>query len=347
MSRRLVLCFDGTWNTPDDRSPEGSKCETNVCQLYRSLAESDTQKKWYDEGVGNKWYNRFRGGIFGCGLSKNIKEGYNYLIDHYEDGDEIFIFGFSRGAYTARSLVGMIRNCGLLHKQYKREIDYAFELYRIKDEGPDSQTAINFRNRYSRDIPIKFLGIWDTVGALGIPVQSFRTFNQKVFEFHDTELSSIVEYGFHAVAIDEHREHYKATLWDPKKKPNQTIEQVWFSGAHCNVGGGYEDDRLSNITLRWMQEKAKACGLEFNTLAKVEEKSYIAGIMDSFSDFLKGLYSRLSQRYYRPLGQAAFGNELVDDTVKFKIKHDATYRPKNMGLHDLVKKQEQAPPEGT
>ena len=228
MPKRLILCFDGTWNRPDDDHPEGEHVETNVRRIFESILEKDTngrqQLKWYDEGVGTKWYQRFQGGAFGLGLSENIRQGYRYLVDRYEEDDEVYLFGFSRGAYTARSLVGLMRNCGLLRVSEHKRIEEAYELYRTRDEGADSETALAFRQKYARDIRIKFLGIWDTVGALGIPIESFDQFNRRHFEFHDTELSSIVEHAYHAVAVDEHREPYAVTLWDPKIKPRQTME---------------------------------------------------------------------------------------------------------------------------
>src|SRR5262249_39840724 len=161
--------------------------------------------------------------------------------------------------------------CGLLPKGVLKEpnpgnsdrLMEAYELYRTRDASPDSIRAQNFREKHkSRIIEIIFLGVWDTVGALGIPVESFDEFNKEQFEFHDTELSGIVRNAFHALATDEHRQPYAATLWDPKKKLDQVVEQRWFLGAHADVGGGYKDRQLSDITLNWMQLRAQACGLE-------------------------------------------------------------------------------------
>ena len=159
----------------------------------------------------------------------------------------MFVFGFSCGAYTARSLVGMIRNCGLLPAGGSGDgpdslaMLEAYELYRARDEGPDSEAAMAFRaTRKSPLINIKCLGVWDTVGALGIPIESFEAFNKQAFEFHDVQLSGLVENAFHAVAVDENREPYKVTLWAPNERPRQVLEQRWFIGAHADVGGGYE-----------------------------------------------------------------------------------------------------------
>ncbi len=366
MSKRICLCFDGTWNSPSNNADLGAVTpagdganfekvdlkggvETNVCRLYRSIkvtpkkTSAVTQIKWYDKGVGTDWYDRVAGGAFGLGLSRKIREGYKFLSDVYDDGDSVFIFGFSRGAYTARSLVGMVRNCGLIAKGVLKktnpddndELMEAYELYRTRDASPDSTRAQNFRKKHdARIIEISFLGVWDTVGALGIPVESFEEFNKEQFEFHDTELSGIVKNAFHAVAVDEHRQPYAATLWDPKKKPDQVVEQRWFVGAHADVGGGYKDRRLSDMTLNWMQLKAQACGLELEAagIPNVSDKNWAGTVADSFRDFLGGVFHLFHRPYYRPIGGAEFGNEVVDDCVAGRVKSDVTYRPKNSGL---------------
>lgn len=340
MPKRLILCFDGTWNRPDEEHPEGEHVETNVCRIYESILERDTngrrQIKWYDEGVGTRWFQRIQGGAFGMGLSENIRQGYRFLIEQYEQDDEVFLFGFSRGAYTARSLVGLIRNCGLLYTPDRERIAEAYELYRTRDEGADSEVALAFRKKYARDIRITFLGVWDTVGALGIPIESFDDFNRRHFEFHDTELSSIVENAYQAVAVDEHREPYAVTLWDPRVKPRQTLEQRWFLGAHCDVGGGYHDRRLSDVALHWMQQKAAACGLALTPVQLPPDvrSSATAPITDSFKEFLKGMYSLFHRRYYRPVAQTVYGQEAIDDSVKQRLESDPYYRPKNKGVRE-------------
>lgn len=340
MAKRLIVCFDGTWNRPDDNHPEDEQVETNVRRIFESIADQDAngkkQIRWYDPGVGTEWYRRLRGGAFGLGLSENIRQGYRFLIEQYEEGDEVFLFGFSRGAYTARSLVGLIRNSGLLRAVDNNRIDEAYELYRTRDEGADSEAALTFRKKYARDMRITFLGVWDTVGALGIPIESFEEFNKRHFEFHDTELSSIVENAYHAVALDEHREPYAVALWNPKIKPHQTMEQRWFLGAHCDVGGGYEDRRLSDLTLHWMQQQAAACGLALTPVQLPSDviSYYTAPISDSFKKFLKGLYSLFHHRYHRVVCQTVYGNEKIDDSVKTRLASDPYYRPKNAGLRE-------------
>jgi uncharacterized protein (DUF2235 family) len=332
--KRIVLCFDGTWNTPDDDTDDGDE-STNVHLLHQAVAAADAagvkQDKWYDEGVGTRWYTKIPGGAFGVGLSENIREGYEALVDRYEDGDEIFVFGFSRGAYTARSLVGMIRNAGLLRRQHRKLVGKAYALYRTRNDTADSENSRFFRQSYAREVKVKCVGVWDTVGALGVPLKSFQWFNRHYYEFHDTELSGIVENGFHALAIDEHRENYQATLWAPRQKPAQRIEQAWFVGAHSNVGGGYKERALSDVTLKWMVERVgKHTGLAFDA-AKLPGAATSVGapIVDSYAKFLRGVYKTVSERYLRPIGVTTFGAERVDPSVVERWRNDPHYRPKN------------------
>jgi uncharacterized protein (DUF2235 family) len=154
MTKKIVLSFDGTWNTPDQNIDDGDE-STNVWKLHDAILPVDgngaQQDKWYEKGVGTKWYNKLRGGAFGVGLSKKIQEGYQHLVKTFEDGDLIYIFGFSRGAYSARSLVGLIRNAGLLKREHVKRVSEAYSLYRTRDEGADSENARFFRLKYARD----------------------------------------------------------------------------------------------------------------------------------------------------------------------------------------------------
>lgn len=339
--KRIVLCFDGTWNRPDDAHPDDARVETNVRRFFDSLhsvgGDGVAQPAWYNEGVGTSWFNKFPGGAFGFGLDKHIVEGYEQLAKTYEDGDDVYILGFSRGAYTARSLVGMIRNCGLVRPGFAVNglSLMAYGIYRTRDDGPDSAAARAFRSMFSRAIPIKFLGVWDTVGALGIPldIPAVAAIDRALYEFHDTELSGIVQHAYQAAALDEHRVDYDVTLWNPKAKPEQTVEQRWFVGAHSDVGGGYNDRRLSDITLQWMQEKAQGLDLSLDRIMAGPE-NYKAAPVDSFAQFLDGLYAKLKGKpFLRPVLQTAFGNEVLDATIA-RRRADAAlqYAPANPGL---------------
>jgi uncharacterized protein (DUF2235 family) len=344
MTTRLVVCFDGTWNRPDANDVDPTaQVETNVCRFYEAtlsgkLPGGDSQKKWYDTGVGTNWYDRVVGGVFGIGIDQKIREGYQWLAENYPDPDtsniEVFVLGFSRGAYTARSLVGMIRNCGLLLPENAHRVADAYALYRQRDESPDTGQARAFRARYSREIKIKFLGVWDTVGALGIPLHALQWLNAKEYAFHDTELSGIVENAAHAIAIDEFRVDYQATLWAPVVKPGQNVEQRWFVGAHADVGGGYPSRLLSDITLAWMMGKAAAAGLAIDSteIPAVAKANWMLAPTDSYGQFLDGAYAKTHPPYYRIMQIGSGLNELLDDSVRNKCRDDTGYHPKNQGF---------------
>jgi uncharacterized protein (DUF2235 family) len=209
----------------------------------------------------------------------------------------------------------------------------AYGIYRTRDDGADSATAKLFRRAFSREIKIKFIGVWDTVGALGIPLNLLEDANMKFYEFHDTKLCRLVENACQAVAIDEHRGDYDVSLWSPTEKPQQ-LEQRWFIGAHCDVGGGYKDRRLSDLTLRWMQDKAAALGLALDSVS-VDAENYQGELTDSYARFLKGVYAKKNARHYRAIGATRFGNEVIDDSVTRRRKQDREYEPQNNGLPKL------------
>ncbi|HYH69293.1 MAG TPA: DUF2235 domain-containing protein [Urbifossiella sp.] len=340
--KRIVLCFDGTWNTPaDDAIPEEERVETNVRRFFQSVpltaADGTVQDPWYNEGVGTGRLNRELGGAFGVGLDQHIVDGYRHLVDTYEDGDEVYVLGFSRGAYTARSLVGMIRNCGLVRPKFAAlRVPMAFGIYRTRQDGPDSSVARGFRSAFGREIRVRFLGLWDTVGALGIPGPFLDRVDAALYQFHDTRLSSIVDRAYHALALDEHRSDYAATLWDEAAAPGQVFEQRWFAGAHSDVGGGYPDRRLSDLSLRWMQDRAAEAGLELKPVG-VRPDGFAGPPTDSYALFLGGKFARLVPRHFRPVFATTAGNEVLDPSVE-RRRGDAglAYRPGNPGLPAAV-----------
>lgn len=339
MARNIIICFDGTWKTPDRKPSVDGDASSNVWKLHQAIPEhldGQVQLKWYGAGIGTRWYSKLPGGAFGVGLSRQIQDGYRQLVRLYEEGDRVFIFGFSRGAYSARSLAGMIRNAGLLKPDQQRRVSQAYALYRTRDEGPDSESARFFRRRYSREISIHCLGVWDTVGALGIPVASFDWFNQAYYRFHDTRLSHIVRHAFHAVAVDEHRRNYCATLWEPREQPEQILEQTWFCGAHANVGGGYADNPLSDLPLHWMAERARSCGLAVDMRRLPPLPAPLAPIADSWRGFLGGAYSRIEPRHFRPIGATPHGQERLHPSVLQRMLLQPGYRPKNPVLGYLA-----------
>jgi uncharacterized protein (DUF2235 family) len=336
MSRNIVVLFDGTWNK--------RSTHTNVIRMRDSIRthgrEDPEQPCFYDEGVGTQWYNRFSGGAFGRGLSENIQEGYAWLSRIHRDGDRIYVFGFSRGAYTARSLVGLIRKCGLLNGAGARAVAEAYALYRDKDVHPDAAQAVEFRKRHAREVRVRFIGVWDTVGALGIPISQIP-FSRDYYQWHDTELSKIVDYAIHAVAVDEHRKDFGVTLWSKAKPENVKVEQRWFAGAHSDVGGG-EGGTLPNLALRWLQDMAESAGLALKGKAEAGAGDDLGPISDSFGHFMFGLYRWFRERYHRPFGAGA--NEVVDESVWRRWRADPSYRP--VSLRDHPQRPTDAPPAG-
>ncbi|MBL9154463.1 MAG: DUF2235 domain-containing protein [Verrucomicrobiales bacterium] len=259
--KHIVICADGTWNSPEE---EGI---SNVLRLAEAIAPvtptGTKQVVFYDWGVGTD-RKKLTGGISGDGLDKNIMDGYRFIVQNYDPADRLFLFGFSRGAYTVRSLAGLIRNSGILKREHAGRVDDAFELYRQRQpsKAPDAPAAVDFRQRYAvADLsPIEFLGVWDTVGSLGIPVPLFGVLNSANYLFHDTSPSRIIQCARHAMAIDEVREDFPVGRWDPK--PGLDLKEVWFAGVHSDVGGGYTDDRrLSEIPAAWILREAASRGL--------------------------------------------------------------------------------------
>jgi uncharacterized protein (DUF2235 family) len=261
--KRIAIFADGTWNSPERGGA------TNVLRMTRAVkpqTEAAEQVAFYDWGVGTD-RKKLMGGISGVGIDKNIMDCYRFIVHNYDPGDQLFFFGFSRGAYTVRSLAGFIRNCGLLQRPHANKIGDAFRLYRkrTKASGPNESEARSFRRKYAvADItPIEFVGAWDTVGALGIPVPFWGTLNDRKFLFHDTEPSKIVQHARHAVSMDENREDFAPVLWSDK--PSIDLLQVWFAGVHSDVGGGYRNRGLSDCASSWMVGEASKLGLQFES----------------------------------------------------------------------------------
>jgi uncharacterized protein (DUF2235 family) len=259
--KRIVIFTDGTWNSPEQGGA------TNVLQMARAVrpeVDSIEQVAFYDWGVGTD-RKKLMGGISGAGIDKNIMDCYRFIVHNYNDGDQLFFFGFSRGAYTVRSLAGFIRNCGLIKREHADKIPAAYKLYRkrTRSSSPDMPQAVNFRKDYAvaNITPIEFVGVWDTVGALGIPVPFWGTLGEREFLFHDTEPSKIIQHARHAVSIDENRMDFEPTLWS--QKPGLDLQQVWFAGVHSDVGGGYDEPGLSHCASQWMLKEANNFGLEF------------------------------------------------------------------------------------
>ena len=341
MKRIAVFC-DGTWNTPD-KSENGKLCQTNVVKMANALSEKSldgtVQLLYYDTGIGSagNLLSRAYDGATGTGISSKILQAYLFIIQNYEPGDELFLFGFSRGAFTVRSLSGLIRNSGILKVQNIDLISRAYGIYhsRKPQHQPREVEATLFRKTYAFEetTRIKFVGVWDTVGALGNPLW-MNSILSKRNQFHDTDLSSRIDFAFHALAIDEKRKNFEATLWHQQQHSlNQVLEQVWFPGVHSDVGGGYPEAGLSDLALQWMLWKAQSCNLNFDSIVMNPDPMAVK------HETYKGFYT-LQHKLYRPINKVepdqGNTNEYLHPAVMERYNKDKNYRPQN--LEDYMSK---------
>jgi uncharacterized protein (DUF2235 family) len=353
--KRLALYLDGTWNSVDSN--------TNVWRMRALTAKKSKDGKpqlvYYEVGV-----NGFMGGVFGQGLDENIRLAYEWLVENYNDGDEIFIFGFSRGAYTARSLAGLIAVDGLLKAGSPIGVTELFDRYKKGDEetiwklmdmeasgdGDKLTEQEKWLLKYSQPVNVKVIGVWDTVGSVGLAVGDILGISSSQFDYLQTGLRIHILNGYHALAIDEHRKNFAPTLWDMRhpKDPNapiaqprtlSSVEQRWFVGAHANVGGGYETDLLAQAPLRWMMKKAEMQGLSFRSEVALDGDALKAPIADSYRSFGYGWYARVTSPFYRIIGRDPDVrddgshinvNETIDATVFERWRADPAYRPANL-----------------
>jgi hypothetical protein len=355
-TRRLVLLFDGTWSKPESN--------TNVERLRMLVAAHDStgvpQVVEYIAGVGvTPGLTHLLGGAFGFGLTGNVHDGYRWLCETWQAGDELYLFGFSRGAYTARSVAGMIRKCGLLRPDAKGAVSKgavsdAYDFYRATNCKPDDPAAVDWRAQHSIVIDIHFIGVWDTVGSLGIPdTAAWFPYSRARYQFHDTELSRIVKYAYQALALDEHRADFAPAVWTRNPytvKPGETltskkaeqieIEQRWFIGAHGDVGGGNETDGagrkpdpLPDLPLAWLQRKAMDCGLACSEVLVPATDAWTGVPRDSYGQFMFGLYKHFKSPIDRMLGTSI--NEQIDASVWQRWRMDANYRSPSV-VHALA-----------
>lgn len=347
MSKRLVMCCDGTWNTPDRRAT------TNVAKVALTVAPLDEngqeQRLFYQRGVGTNPDERIRGGVFGFGLSRDVRNTYRFIVENFDPGDELFFFGFSRGAYTARSTVGFVRNAGILRRDQAHRVDEAYALYRsrTKRSHPRSMESELFRRSYSHESPIRFLAVWDTVGALGIPFSGSRLIDlvNRRWQFHDTTLSSSVVVACHALAIDEKRGAFQPTIWPASKATDgQRREQVWFTGDHSDVGGGHSDAALSDIPLLWMVDQAQSCGLTFNAdafartgisdaKARNTGKIVAPNAFGHVHESHKTLPFRLLPKFERRLGVTDGAHEYVASSAIQRHRDGRHYAPPGLAAY--------------
>lgn len=348
--KRLIVCCDGTWQDLECPYP------TNVVKIAQAIEpiakDGISQVVFYDEGIGTggstvveKKLDRISGGALGKGIDKNIQDGYRFLCLNYSPGDEIYLFGFSRGAYTVRSLAGLMYNSGLLSRSNIRHIPEAYRLYRDRLK-PDHPDIAEFRHKYSFKTekygdraPITLLACWDTVGSLGIPdLTSFLNLDRKInekYQFHDPKLSPIIQNALHAVAIDEQRSTFYASLMEKSNRTqDQRLIQKWFPGDHGCVGGGSEEQSgLSDAALKWMIDSIGELelGLEIDTIViptgvspnpdadyKVEPKSIIG---------------RMTRILGKKVREVSDNFDDLHDSVKTRWRDRKDYRPNNLHKH--------------
>lgn len=342
--KRLVICCDGTWQRLYGDSL------TNVALTARSVASRDAkgnlQIVYYSAGIGaslsglSLWQ-----GMTGSDLDDHLLDAWLFINFNYEPGDQIYLFGFSRGAYTVRSLAGLLRKCGILRREHVDKARTALDLYRHRELTADSEEAERFRvahaiawPRLARpftsppvDLSIRYLGVWDTVGSLGIPrLLPISIGLNAQYEFHDTALSRAVEHARHAVAIDERRAAFAPTLWSnidafntPGTRPR--VAQQWFPGDHGGVGGG-SSRGLSNCALLWVLEGAELAGLQ---IAR-EPGSVISGCMADIDPIYPAVDGKgfaimraLSSRWRKGLNRYSDINE----AARLRWVANADYRP--------------------
>jgi len=327
MAKRIVFCADGTWQLP--------RSNTNVYRLYKALTVTSEQVTYYDDGVGADATGiyHFLDGAFGLDLLQKVQNAYTKIAHVFEPDDEIFLFGFSRGAYTVRCLAGMIANCGLPTGTFSDDcVAQAYQAYR--DPSHRASTLSGAAACGFGDATIRMLGAWDTVGSLGIPA-IFGGIDVDRFGFLDTGLHPDIKNAYHCLAIDETRAQFPATLWTSPPAPGQTIEQVWFTGCHGDVGGGTElgggvDDttRLCDITLGWMVAKAQALGLTMDPTVSSQYATLPAKYaLDAMGSSWK---PQDGPPHLRPVPE----NHGIANSVALRIQYALTYQPGNLTIDE-------------
>jgi len=297
--RNLILLFDGTWN-----KAQGDK--TNVVKLYKLLPDTSVENIHYEEGVGVKSEEEILGGVFGEGIDERILGAYSFLQSRYTDkgfDNRLFIFGFSRGAYTARTFAQLLYYCGV--PTPKGDCQKAWDCYYHQD-GRAAEKLKQFGDSF--DVSIEMVGVWDTVKSTLDPDRK------------DTTLYPNVKAAYHAMAIDEKRRNFPVLRFAEDKR----ITQNWFAGVHSDIGGGYprDESQLSDITLNWMVDAARQHGMEF-----------IADVMDYLDPKSTGMMHDSYEGFWKTLGESVRhigDHESVHSSVKARLEGNVGYHPANL-----------------
>ncbi len=307
--KRLIVCNDGTWNTPDQED-NGIPAPTNVVKLRNCILPEDAGKVkqlvYYHPGVGTAGkIDAIMGGAVGVGVDNQIISAYQWLGSNYDEGDEIFIYGFSRGAFVARSLAGFLGR-GLLDLRALKPAEtwervksaykdgYRKHEKRADDKRQWAETTWKFFHA-GKPCPVRFVGVWDTVGALGVPddLELLNLFDQSErWHFHDTELGTHIASARHAMAIDEVRASFTVTRWSNVDQ-HPDAQELWFPGVHSDVGGGYAITDLSDGALLWMLEESEKAKLGFRQGVQATLKPQANGTLHNS---YKGAFSKLRSR---------------------------------------------------
>lgn len=295
MPRLLIFCIDGTWNSELERSRFFS-WPTNVARVSELLInDGERQSVLYVPGVGTQGYSdRIIGGIWGAGSTARLRTVYKSLCENYEPGDEIALFGFSRGAFTARAIAALIGTVGIIRHNQLDQIDQAFSLHhgRMNLWGSLLRT---FRDAHSYEATVLFMGLWDTVirhgpvlAPLGWLIE--RALNRR-FGLMDHYPGGHVKHVVHALALDEERSAFRP--WRITiSNPFQTVKEVWFAGSHSDVGGGYENSKPSEFSLRWVVDRAAMAGLMFHERPRISENAHRAPLNPSRNGIWRLMPSR-------------------------------------------------------
>lgn len=366
--KRIVFCFDGTACALSASTP--TNVVLTAASIKRRANDGTAQVIYYDEGVGTAWYDKAVGGGLGWGLIENVREAYRFLIFNYDPGDEIFVFGFSRGAFSARSFIGLIRFVGPIRRLDASRIDEALDLYhkRVKDTDLNSENLQKFRASYSdvcidendedwriRNVPnyakgtapiikIKYLGVWDTVSALGAPEVMPGSSRINVRNrYHDTSVTKFIDSARHAVAIDERRSLFPSVLFgdliELNKNKNFDADHIdapyqerFFPGEHGSIGGGGDIRGLSDGALAWVLQGAKRAGLELDSAEGTRIKSIAPNPLAPLNNIQNAKPDLLSMTLYQ-LKRDRIGPEKLwqlSNSVLRRWKADAALLAENV-----------------
>jgi len=333
--KRIIICADGTWNVRDQIDKKsGHRHPTNVTKLARAIlpqaSDGTFQIVYYHEGVGTSGpLDSVTGGAFGKGMEENIRNLYRFIVYNYEPDDELYLFGFSRGSFTVRSLAGFMNKIGLIKKDDDYYVPEMYTCYE-KSKGPGSAGWEKaFKNvKDTRPCPpIHFIGVWDTVGALGAPGLLGQFINKNKYKYHDVALNPNIKNAAHAMAIDERRKPFKPSIWSRPADWQGDLQQAWFAGVHSNVGGSYSPDGLANEALHWMVEKAESLGLECDS-------EYLAHFWPCFNSVLNDSMTityKLMGPFERQIGKHLNDGEVLHQSVLDRMQHaKSDYTPHNL-----------------